>query len=160
MTIEQVLSEEFKLLGEELIQKHDQLKMRASGRWAESIEDVIENPKDGLYIAQVWGEHYTEQLVDGRAPGEFPPVKAIEKWIYDKGIQALEDNIKISSLAFLIARKIAREGTEYFKEGGTDLVEAVFTPARIQKIIDRVTEINIDFVVNSAVDELRKFAVV
>lgn len=158
MTIEQVLSEEFQLLGEELVQKHDELKMRASGQWAESVEEVIDNPKDGLFVAQVWGEPYTEQLVDGRAPGKFPPVKAIEKWIYDKGIKALEDNIKISSLAFLIARKIAQEGTEYFKEGGTDLVEAVFTPARIQKILDRVAEINIDFVVNSAVDELRKFA--
>ena len=86
--------------------KHDQLKMRASGEWADSWS-VETTKSDAKSVARLVGEKYTEQLVFGRRPGKFPPVKAIEQWIIDKGIQPMDDNLKVSSLAFLIARKIA-----------------------------------------------------
>lgn len=133
----EILHREFELLQQELADKHRQLGMKASGQWLESLEN-----KSKRLSGQLWGEEYTEQLVNGRKPGKFPPVKMIEKWIYDKGITP--EGIKISSLAFLIARKIAEEGTRYFKEGGTDLVDAVITPQRIQSIIDKVSEFHIN----------------
>ncbi len=131
----EILKEEFESLKNDLIAKHESLGMKASGNWIDSLE----NRTKGL-SGQLWGEAYTEQLVNGRKPGKFPPVKIIEKWIYDKGITPA--GISYSSLAFLIARKIAKEGTEYFKEG-TDLVEAVITPERIQSILDKVSEFQI-----------------
>ena len=100
---------------------------------------------------------YTEQLIFGRRPGKFPPIAAIEKWIMDKGI-TLEGKITASSLAFLIARKIAKEGTKYFQQGGTDLIESVITPQRIQSIISKVKEINVTIVSRGLVEQLKKVA--
>lgn len=133
----EILSREFDMLIDDLIAKHRELGMPASNQWIETLENRSER-----LSGQVWGQDYTEQLVNGREPGKFPPIKMIEKWIYDKGITP--DNITVSSLAFLIARKIAKEGTEYFKQGGTDLVDAVITPQRIQSIIDKVSEFHIN----------------
>lgn len=133
-----ILNKEMESLKADLIAKHMQLGMRASGNWADSL-----NVQTKGLSSVIYGEPYTEQLVNGRAPGKFPPVDAIKKWIYDKNIN-IGDKISISSLAFLIARKIAKEGTEYFKQGGTDLVESVITPERIQSILDQVTEFHIN----------------
>jgi len=128
----EILEQEFQRLRQELIQKHIELGMVASGNWVNSLSQEVTGRK-----ATIWGTDYTVQLVEGREPGKFPPINAIEKWINDKGIQP-KDNIPISSLAFLIARKIAREGTEYYKQGGTDLISAVITPERVQEIINKV----------------------
>jgi len=52
-------------------------------------------------------EHWV--FVDkGRKPGKFPPPKAIERWIKAKPVGF--EGIKISSLAYLIGRKIAKDG--------------------------------------------------
>lgn len=134
MTSEQILIAEFEQIKEEIIARHDELGMRASGDFANSLE--VEGK--GLTV-KLFGFDYVEYLVDGRGPGNFPPISAIEQWIDDKGLSAVEADISVSSLAFLIARKIANEGTEYFKQGGTDLLDSVITPQRIQSIIDKVS---------------------
>lgn len=128
---EQILADEFEAIKFDLIKRYDELGMRASGDFEKGLE-----VRQNKLSAELWGNHYIEQLVNGRGPGKFPPIAAIEKWINDKGISALD--ISVSSLAFLIARKIAREGTEIFQKGGTDLVDSVITPERIQGIIDKV----------------------
>lgn len=64
-----------------------------------------------------------------RQPGELQ--QAIEQWITDKGIVS---DISKKSLAFLIARKIAREGTEAYKQGGTRLLGDIITPDLINSI--------------------------
>lgn len=132
-----ILEDEFQKLREDLIIKYDELGMRASGEWANTAT-VEATSTRGIIFAK----DYTEQLVNGRAPGNFPPISMIEKWIYDKRIPLVD--ITISSLAFLIARKIARVGTEHYINRPTDLVSAVITPARIQSIIDKVSEFHID----------------
>lgn len=132
--MEPILLQEFEAIKRDLITRHDELGMRASGQWARSLQVTATETR-----AILSGLAYTQQLATGREPGKFPPIAAIEKWIVDKGIAAqVEPNLSISSLAFLIARKIAREGTEYFKQGGTDLIDSVITPQRIQGIIDKV----------------------
>lgn len=140
----QILEKEFEAIQRDLIAQYDKLGMRASGQWANTLDTQV----TGL-SAKIVGQDYTEFLVDGRKPGKFPPIAKIEQWIKDKGIKPIEASMKISSLAFLIARKISREGTEYFKQGGTDLIDAVITPQRIQGIIDKVSTFFIsDFVLN------------
>ncbi|UAB85694.1 hypothetical protein INR75_06680 [Zunongwangia sp. SCSIO 43204] len=123
---------------EDLIKKHIELGMRASGQWVESLE----NRTKGL-SGQIWGEPYTEQLVNGRKPGNFPPIERMRQWVINKKLETTNKK-RISMLAFLIARKIAKEGTEYFKQGGTDLIEAVITPSRIQMIMDKVAQFHIN----------------
>ena len=150
---EKILAEEFESIRKDLIAKHIALGMKASGKWAKSLENIIE-AKAGDFSAQIIGEKYTEQLSFGRRPGKFPPIKAIKQWIIDKGLP-LKD-IKLSSLAFLIARKIAKSGTKYYQQGGTDLVTSVVTPERIQKIINRVATVNVSTLVSGLITELKK----
>lgn len=156
MTTIEILEEEFESLKNDLIQRHNDLGMKASGLWESELEITIEQ-SDGRMTARLSGIGYTEQLVYGRKPGKFPPIKAIEQWILDKGIN-LENNIKASSLAFLIARKIAKEGTKYFRDGGTDLIQSVITPERIQAIISRVREIDVVTMTNGLIQQLRQVA--
>jgi hypothetical protein len=130
----QILSREFEALKTDLIQAYDAKGMRASGKFAETLEVKV----TGL-TAQLWGEDYAQQLETGRKSGKFPPMDAIKKWIQDKGIaNRIQGEISISSLAFLIARKIAREGWKREQFGGVELISQVVTDQRMQKIIDEV----------------------
>jgi hypothetical protein len=129
-----VLSKEFEALKADLITAYDAKGMRASGKFADSLEVRVDGFK-----AQLWGESYAQQLETGRQAGKFPPIDAIKQWIVDKGIaNRIEGQISISSLAFLIARKIAREGWKREQFGGVELISEVITEQRIQKIIDEV----------------------
>lgn len=139
VSVQKILEQEFELIRQELIAKHIELGMKASGRWIDSLESVAS--KNNIKLI---GEHYTDQLVYGRRPGRMPPVKAIEQWIKDKGIVR---NIPITSLAWAIAKKIQREGTNYFQQGGTDLISSVITEKRIQSIINKIgNEVLLDIV--------------
>jgi hypothetical protein len=130
----QVLSKEFELLKDDLIKAYDAKGMRASGKFAESLEVKV----NGL-TAQLWGESYAQQLETGRRAGKFPNISAIEQWIKDKGIaNRIQGEISITSLAFLIARKIAQRGWKREEYGGVELISEVVTDVRIQKIIDEV----------------------
>lgn len=132
----QILSAEFEALKNELIAKYDELGMRASGQWAESLS--VEIGENGAQILQ---ESYGNQLEFGRKPGKQPPSEAIEQWLIGKGIAArLEKGMTVSSLAYLIARKIGREGWNRSGHGGTQLISSVVTPERIQRIIDKIGE--------------------
>lgn len=130
----QILSSEFEALKKDLITSYDAKGMRASGKFAESLEVEVK----GLN-AKLWGEDYAQQLETGRSAGRFPPIDAIKKWINDKGIAArIQGEITISALAFLIARKIAQQGWKRENYGGVELISEVITDERIQKIINEV----------------------
>lgn len=157
MTSEEVLEQELNLIKVELVQRHNELGMRASGKWASSLSENVEAIKSRI-IGSVEGENYTSQLIYGRKPGKFPPIKSIEEWIVAKPI-AIADNISISTLAFLIARKIAKEGTKYYKQGGTNLIEEIITPKRIQRIINRVYQLNVDKTVTTITNYIKQIAI-
>lgn len=126
-----ILTEEFEALKNEISTAYEQSGMMASGNWGESLE-VVALP-NGITIM-------ADGYADGRPPGKQPPSAAIEQWLVQKGIAArTQKDIATSSLAFLIARKIARQGWKP-KVSGSDIIESVATPQRIQQIIDRVGE--------------------
>lgn len=100
--------------------------VNASGDLYNSIRYEVDNK--GL---RVYALDYIFNVEYGRAPGKFPPREAILKWIDEKN---LTFDIPVNSLAFLIARKIARKGTEAFIQGGTDIVADVITPNLIEEI--------------------------
>lgn len=152
MTSEDILSEEMDSLITDLGAKYIELKMKASGEWLEALK----NKSKGL-TGIISGKDYTEYMVNGRGPGKFPPLQNIIKWIKDKGLAIIDKTITVSSLAFLIARKIAREGTKYFKEGGTDLISSVITPERIQRIIDKVTKFHVNSFVSDITNAFKQF---
>ena len=135
--VTEVLQSEFEALKNELIAKYDELGMRASGNFAESLEVQVNDTK-----AVLLGANYAEQLEYGRKSGKFPPIAQIEQWINDKGIiSKIQGKISVSSLAFLIARKIARVGWKREEFGGVELITQVVTPERIQQILDKVSDI-------------------
>lgn len=112
-----------------LVKSYDEQDRRASGAWAESLENQIQESKTGYKISFL-AAYYTYWMERGRKPSaKFPPIDAIRKWIEAKGI--LADGISLNSLAFLIARKIAREGYK-----GRPVVENVFTTERIRNLMD------------------------
>lgn len=147
-----ILQKEFEKLSADLTQRYIELGMKASGKWdKEKTVDVSES--GSVVSGKIEGTPYTRQLQFGRKPGKFPPLAAIEQWINDKQIVP---DIPIRSLAYLIARKIAKEGTDYYKQGGTDLVDSVVTPQRIDSIISKVGIINVEAIVSGFVKELKK----
>lgn len=58
------------------------------------------------------GNSYIMQLVYGRAPGRFPPVQNIRDWVR---IKLRVDEKRVNSVAYLIGRKIATEGTAAYR---------------------------------------------
>jgi len=152
-----MLFEEFEKLKEDLIKKYDELGMRASGNFEASLEVEITKNKANLTTSA----RYAEQLEYGRGTNTGQsgqkwedPIGDIEQWIIDKGVaatvkryirkgkaDAVEKEITRSSLAYLIVRKIFREGWNRERYGGVELISQVITPERIQSILDKISDI-------------------
>lgn len=127
-----LLRAEFEKLRQEVIARYEQSGMKASGNWAKSVQ-VQELPNGFTIVA--------DDYLNGRSPGKAPPSEVIEKWITQKGIAArIKGEISVSSLAYLIARKIAQKGWHPKKEN-ENIVEQVATPQRIQQIMDAVAPV-------------------
>lgn len=121
-----------KVIDRFLIKKFDDLGMEASGEWRENLRLVTTNKS-----ATIRGRKYTEQLVHGRRPGTMPPVANIEKWVNVKlGLYGRE----ATSAAWAISRKIEQEGTSWYKQGGTDLLEVLESEEVISYIRKRLGE--------------------
>lgn len=69
---------------------------------------------------KIYAAHYFRYLVLGRGPGKMPPREKIEVWV-DKNPDVLAffktifKNITSKGLAYIIARKIGREGTQIYR---------------------------------------------
>lgn len=106
------------------------LGMNASGKWLNSLSVEA---SDGKGIIK--GIDYTYYLANGRAPGNMPPIQPLVEWVgYKFGITGNEAR----SAAFAIAKKIAREGTNYYPDG-TDLVEVLTYPEVISYINSQIS---------------------
>lgn len=103
-SIDRLLDEVKKVYIEELLDK----KLVASGGAQQMRKEV------GASGGSLYGQSYLFQLKHGRKPGRFPPIDSILDWIRIKGIIANDGVTNDRSLAFLFARKIAREGTDIY----------------------------------------------
>lgn len=81
------------------------------------------------YSGQLWGADYFKYLITGRGPGKFPPPDAMLKFVQAnpdilQRAKAVYKFITEKQLAFLIGRKIAREGTAIWsgKKQGIDFI--------------------------------------
>lgn len=84
---------------------------------------------------------YWKWAENGRGPGKMPPINVIEDWITRRKITPRSNTktpMSTRSLAFLIARKIGREGTEgsHFLSMTLSEQENYFT----DKIINAITD--------------------
>jgi hypothetical protein len=130
--VRQAFKAEFEKLRQEIIARYEQSGMKAGGSWANTVQ-VQELPNGFTIVA--------DSYINGRGPGKAPPSEAIEQWIKRKGISArIKGDISTGSLAYLIARKIARQGWKP-KKGNEDIAGQVATPQRIQQIMDAVAPV-------------------
>lgn len=87
--------------------------INASGNLSNNIKSIVEL-FDTRLIISLELEDYWKFVEYGRGPGKMPPIDVIEQWIKIKPVIPEARNGKIPDtrqLAFLIARKIGREGT-------------------------------------------------
>lgn len=160
-TTQQILDTEFEKLRVDLIKEYDALNMRASGKTADSLE--VETQTN---TAKLKGSSVFEQLEYGRGAskssggGGVKLIDQIKQWIRDKGIVSnIKNDNDNSTLAFLITRKIHREGWNRSRFGGVGLVSKVVTESRIQRIIKKVgAELTLTLVTRLE-NEFKKIAV-
>jgi hypothetical protein len=127
-SVTQVMAAEFEQLRQDIIAAYRASGAEASGKWADSVQ--VQQLPNGFTIV-------ADDYINGRGPGKPPPSAAIEQWLVQKGIAArLGSEISVSSLAFLIARKIARQGWKP-KPDAEAIIERVATPQRIMQILNK-----------------------
>jgi len=134
-----ILKSELESLRDRIIQNHIAAGQKASGKTIQSLlVDVTEDQ------GELTGRGFFAVLETGRKGGKVPKgfQAIILKWAKDKGISI--DNPK--SFAFLVARKIAREGTLLHRTGGRTDIYSREIPKTIENVLrrlgdDQVTEI-------------------
>jgi hypothetical protein len=142
---QQILQEEMESLKNDILAIYNRSGKRTTGEFERGLE--VEYNSNS---ATLKGYEY----LGGRRPGKQPPIQAIENWINTKGINPIEANMKVSSLAFLIARKIAKEGTR--KESNLAIYSQVVTPERIDKILERINQLNANAFIQEVVGTITK----
>jgi len=146
MNVKEILTTEFAKLISELEQRHVELGMKASGDWIASLESDISDKE-----ASILANDYTTYLVNGREPNKKQTHKELVAWAVWAGNTFIKDWVKSKGLNLNpigVAYNIAKKGTKYHQQGGTDLIESVITEERIKQIS---TQLN-----NSLVTEVTK----
>jgi hypothetical protein len=83
----------------------------ASGKSAASLK---EKPQENSGLLTGSSTFYFQKF--GRKPGKFPSIQAIIEWLKEKKTFRIDDERGpgLKALAFLIARKIAKKGTDIY----------------------------------------------
>ena len=111
--------------------------IKATGGMQEfTTEFELNDEKFVLYFNM---PEYWKYVEYGRRPGKFPPINAIENWIKIKGIvpRAIKGKVpSTKTLAFLIARSIAKHGTiQRFGYGGEHGISKLVMDPEMDSII-------------------------
>ena len=133
--IQSIANQVVELYRDELSNKN----INASSKLSDTATAIVELNGTHL-IVSLNLEHYWKYVEYGRRPGKMPPIDAIEEWVKIKPVIPNPINGKVPNtkqLAFLIARKIGREGIE----GKKPLTNISYSPEMediIQLIKDEV----------------------
>lgn len=96
-------------------QKLTEKEINASYKLLNSVETTVKRGDD-TFTVSINLEDYWIYVENGRGPGKFPPIDKILEWIRVKPVIPYTDSRgrlpTEESLAFLISRKIAEQGTE------------------------------------------------
>lgn len=109
--------------------------INASGKLSRTAQSIVEfNGRHLLVYLEL--EDYWKFVENGRRAGKMPPIDAILNWIKVKPIVPRAINGRIPDtrqLAFLIARKIGREGTE-----GRYPIEKITKGSTLNSVIEQI----------------------
>lgn len=121
--IEVMLQEVFEQAKRDIIANHERAGQVASGKTRDSLRVEVTSDTTSA-TATMYGRKYFAALETGSQPWKkqykHPPkpfVETIAKWMADKGIEGVS--------AYLVARKIMREGSKLYRDGGR---QDIFTP--------------------------------
>lgn len=154
MTNNEIIKEEIDSILFDIKAEYSNSGRRASGEFEKGLEAVYEHNKATIkgfvYLA---GRGATKKKgVDGEPTLQ----ERILEWLKVKGIRPVEKKVTLRSLAFLIARKIHKQGTR--RSEWLKVYEKVITPERIDKIIDRISELNVNKLITEITAELEVLA--
>ncbi len=154
MTNNEIIKEEIDSILFDIKDEYNKSGRRASGEFEKGLEAVYEHNKATIkgfvYLA---GRGATKKKgVDGEPTLQ----ERILEWLKIKGIRPVEKKVTLRSLAFLIARKIHKQGTK--RSEWLKVYEKVITPERIDKIIDRISELNVNKLITEITAELEVLA--
>lgn len=140
-----------------LIKEYDSRGHRASGNWANELEDKITTTNNG-YNASILGTKYTGIMETGRKPNINQDKGSIKAWVGWAGNTFIKDWVNRKGLSinpFAIAYKIAREGIKvpnHYNPG--NLISDVITNERIEKLSNSISNI---IVTNLKSDVIKQF---
>jgi len=143
MNNDEYIKRELEKVRDEAIDLYNRSGKRVSGQWEKGVEVKSSGAnKAALYsYAYLAGRGRTRNGNNGEPTLQ----QRILIWLRARGIRPIEENMKLSSLAFIIARKIHREGTD--KSRHRRVFEEILTPQRIDQIIQNVGRLNVmDFI--------------
>lgn len=116
----------------EIRNKIDSSGARATGKSAASLRE--ESTEDSFTL---YGNRSFKFIEVGRGKGKFPPINNIYEWLVAKNIQP--DGISQRSLAYLIARKIGREGSKLYRENNVRDIYTQAIETNIKELFQEVT---------------------
>lgn len=154
MTNDEIIKEEIDAILVDIIKVYNESGRRASGEFEKGLEAVYEHNKGTIkgfvYLA---GRGKTKKK--GKS-GEPTLQERILEWLKIKGIRPIKKKMKLRSLAYLIARKIHEKGTK--RSEWLKIYEEVITPERIDSIISRISELNVNKMITTITAELEVLA--
>ena len=115
--------------------------INASYKLLNSVETTVKR-NDDEFTVTINLEDYWIYVENGRGPGKFPPIDKILEWIRIKPVIPYSDSRgrlpTEEQLAFLIARKIAEQGTEpkHVLYETVDELNRYYLP-KLQQALDR-----------------------
>ncbi|MCM0714238.1 MULTISPECIES: hypothetical protein [Parabacteroides] len=132
--MQNIIFEELEDLRKRIISNIDSTGRKASGRTSGSMHTDISENRGILFGRMAFGT-----LETGRKSGKVPAgfYQIIKQWVIDKGI-SFDSQSERNSFAYLVSRKIAREGTQLYRTGAEADVYTTEVPETIERIKDRV----------------------
>ena len=127
-----VVQEELNALRQKIIDNHLRAGQKASGRTISSLHVEVDESEGTLFGRKAFGT-----LETGRRGGKVPKgfYHIILQWMKDKRINVE----KPKTFAYFVARKIAREGTKLYRQGGRDDIYSNEIPKTEESILNRIT---------------------
>lgn len=138
MSYEEKLNQFAAELIADLRTNYNDMGLRASGRWASSLNSEVDIKETGFSIS-IKGQNYTNWLENGRLPNSNQDKQSLRKWVGWAGNTFLRQWVQDKSLPlnpFAVAYKIARDGIKVpnsYNRGG--LVSDVVTLNRNNALV-------------------------
>lgn len=141
---DEIIRQELDSLKDDIIQAYRQSGKKVSGQFEEGL-DIRE--ETNRWLLSGFG------YLAGRKAGDMPVVQEILAWVKARGLRPFIRSMTVSQLAWAIAKSIAAKGTN--EEYHFKIYEKVVTPERMQRILDRITSINITAFVDEVTTEMK-----